>query len=174
MIKINIKMKCLLIIALLFISCNDKDNILIPQQDTRTNWVEIIRIDSTGKEDSAGKYLIKNKLELFDSTYRFSTHQISEYDSTVIYDTLFTRIIEGMYKILNDKYLLYSSNRHNLSEFKMLITNNTLWLGAIAECTLASDSSTYFCRMPADGSYLVPFIWDHFYNKKTATFIKCF
>lgn len=164
--------KYLIIIALLLISCNDTNNILMPEPSNQANWVEVIRIDSLGMENSAGKYLIKNKLELFESTYRFTSNQISEYDSTVISDTLFTRIFEGKFQILNDKYVLYTSDKRNLNEFKMSVTKDTLWLGAVTECTLASDKNGYFCRTIGEGKYLVPFIWEHFYNKKTAVFIK--
>ena len=57
-------------IFLIVISCNENKDILSPELKTQSNWVEIIRIDSVGRENILGEYLIKNEIEFYDSTYK--------------------------------------------------------------------------------------------------------
>ena len=160
-------------IFLIVISCNENKDILSPELKTQSNWVEIIRIDSIGRENILGEYLIKNEIEFYDSTYKFSSHRISELDSTIIGDTTFRSFHEGKLLIINEIYYLYSSDKEHLSQFQAEILADTLWMGAISECSKNDNANTYWCRTPRDGSYTDSFIWSKFFNKREAKFNKC-
>lgn len=163
----------IIIIFLIVISCSENKHILSPELKVQSKWVEIIRLDSFGRESVFGEYLIKNEIEFYDSTYKFISNRISESDSTIIDDTTFENLNEGKLSIINEIYYLYSSDKEYLSQFQVEIMTDTLWMGAISECFKNENGNTYWCKTSRDGSFVDSFIWIKFYDKREAKFNKC-
>ena len=173
-----------IILIALIVSCSNNKGVVEPQasppQFSNTGkWIEIVQVDSSGRERVDGNYRVENTLEFFDTTYEFTSKTIKLEDSTNIFDDHFSLHHWGKFRSRNDTLTIYTSDRIYMNTLKTLISEDTLRMGGILRCTLEEPGNVYSCigiRYPLDQDPLMglmgSFLWDKFYSKRTATFTK--
>lgn len=174
-----------IILIALIVSCSNNKGVVEPQasppQFSNTGkWIEIVQVDSSGRERVDGNYRVENTLEFFDTTYEFTSKTIQLEDSTNIFDDHFSLHHWGKFRSRNDTLTIYTSDRIYMNTLKTLISEDTLRMGGILRCTLEEPANVYSCigavRYPYDEypplGLMGSFLWDKFYSKRTATFTK--
>ncbi len=173
-----------IILIALIVSCSNNKGVVEPQasppQFSNTGkWIEIVQVDSSGRERVDGNYRVENTLEFFDTTYEFTSKTIKLEDSTNIFDDHFSLHHWGKFRSRNDTLTIFTSDRIYSSTLKTLISEDTLRMGGIARCTLGESGNVYLCVMVRDTNdeypliyFMGSFLWDKFYSKRSATFTK--
>ena len=163
---------CFFVIATLY-SCSYKDdNLVTPEQSHYEMWTELITVDSLGKENSRGNFIVKNVLEFYDSTYKFTSATVKLVDSTNITSDLFFIQHTGLYRFHTDTLSVFTSDNIYISNLKTLKTDSTLSMESISKCAITNGGHFYLCQSTRGGGIVVSFLWERLRFKSAALFIR--